>query len=579
MHGEYKYPADFSRFDYTSEKAVKGGLLRLSGLGTFDSLNGFIAKGNAADNLSLLYDTLTASAADEPFTQYGLIAKTIEYPKDRSWVIFHLRENAYFHDGHPIEAEDVAFSYQLLTEKGSPAYKFYYADVDKVEVLDKHRVKFTFKPTQNLELPLIAGQLPILPKHFWQDKAFDKTSLEMPLGSGPYRISKVDAGRNITYQRDANYWARDLPVNKGLYNFDRISIDYYRDGNVAIEALKADEYDYRWENSSKFWATAYDIPSVANKQLIRKEVAHQANSGMQAFVFNLRKPIFQDIELRKALAYGFDFEWSNQTLFYNVYQRADSFFSNSELAASQLPDKKELALLAPFKDQLPPSVFTQVYTPPITDGSGRNRKGLRAAKKLLDDAGYYVKDNQLYNNKNQAIKFEILLVSPAFERIINPFIKNISKLGVKATIRLVDTSQFINRRRSFDFDMIVNVFGQSESPGNEQFNLWGSEAADIQGSNNLIGIKNPVVDKLVGNIVNASNRQELVIASRALDRVLLSQHYVIPQWYKAASNRVYWDRFGIPDTPPAYDRYYNTGIFTWWYDSEKAKRLDASKSQ
>lgn len=577
MHGQHKYPSDFTRFDYTSDKATKGGLFRLHSIGTFDSLNGFIAKGNAVDHLDLLYDTLTTSAADEPFTQYGLLAETIEYPKDRSWVTFHLRPEAYFHDGHPITAEDVVFTFNLLLDKGNPRYKFYYADVKKVEALSKHQVKFTFKDTKNLELPLIVGQLPVLPKHFWEDKAFDKTSLEMPLGSGPYHIASVDAGRNITYARDTKYWGRKLAVNTGLYNFDQISIDYYRDSNVAIEALKANEYDYRWENSSKFWSTAYDIPSVTNKRLIKKEVFHQANSGMQAFVFNLRKPIFQDIELRKAIAYGFDFEWSNQTLFYNIYQRTNSFFSNSELAATQLPDNKELALLTPFKEQLPESVFTDIYTPPKTDGSGRNRKGLRAAKKLLDQAGYYVKDNQLYNRENQAITFEILLVSPAFERIINPFIKNIAKLGITANIRLVDTSQYINRSRSFDFDMVVHVFAQSESPGNEQYNTWGSKAAATEGSANLIGIKNPVVDQLINKVVNASDRDNLVTATRALDRVLLSQHYVVPQWYKASSNLVFWDKFGIPETSPAYDRYYTTGIFTWWYDTEKAKRLQSVK--
>jgi microcin C transport system substrate-binding protein len=440
-------------------------------------------------------------------------------------------------------------------------------------------VKFSFKQTENRELPLKVGQLPILPKHFWQDKDFDKTSLEMPLGSGPYRIHSVDAGRNITYARDENYWGRNLPVNMGLYNFDRVSIDYYRDNNVAIEALKANEYDYRWENSSKFWATAYDIPAVKDKKLVKKIIHHQANSGIQTFVFNIRKPIFQDIELRKAIGYAFDFEWSNQTLFYKAYLRSHSFFSNSEFSATRLPDQDELVLLKPFKEQLPSTVFTDIYTPPKSDGSGRNRPNLRVAKKILDKAGYIVKDNQLYNATGEAIRFEIILVSPGFKRIVNPFIKNLSRLGIKADVRLVDTSQYINRRRSFDFDMTVHVFAQSESPGNEQYNLWGSKAATTKGSGNLIGIQNPVVDKLISNIVNAADRKELVIATRALDRVLLHNHYVIPQWYKASNRVVYWDKFGIPDISPKYDRYYTTGIFTWWYDTEKANKLTLAREQ
>lgn len=569
MHGNAKYPADFSRFDYTSVKAKKGGQLRLYGTGTFDSLNGFIAKGNPADHLGLLYDTLMVSAADEPFTQYGLLAQTIEYPEDRSWVIFHLHPDARFSDGKPVTANDVEFTFNLLLSQGSPRYKFYYADIDNVTAINTQSVKFTFKNNNNKELPLIAGQLPVLPQHFWKDKNFDEAALTLPLGSGPYTVGSIDAGRNITYLRQKDYWAKDLPVNKGLYNFDKISVDYYRDANVAIEALKANEYDYRWENSSKFWATAYDIPAIKEQRLVKKEIPHSANSGMQAFVFNTRKSIFKDMELRKAMAYAFDFEWSNQTLFYGAYQRSNSYFSNSELASSELPEGDELALLLPFKDQLPESIFTTPYTLPVTDGSGRNRKGLRAAKKILDAASYSVKDNQLYNRDGEAITFEILLVSPSFERIINPFIKNLSRLGITASIRLVDTSQYINRSRSFDFDMLVQVFAQSESPGNEQNNLWGSEAADIEGSGNLIGIKNPVVDTLIQQLVNAKDRASLVTITRALDRVLLHHHYVIPQWFNDTNRLVYWNKFGIPEVSPAYDRYYTTGIHTWWYDAEK----------
>jgi microcin C transport system substrate-binding protein len=575
IHGEPKYPADFTRFDYTSAKAKKGGGLRLAGKGTFDSLNEYIAKGNPADNLALLYDTLMVASADEPFTQYGLLAHKIEYPEDRSWVIFHLRPEAYFRDGHPVDAEDVVFSFNLLLEKGSPIYQFYYQDVIDVVALDAFRVKFTFGDTNTRELPLILGELPVLPKHFWEGKEFDKSSLEIPLGSGPYRVKSVDAGRNITYERNYNYWGQDLPVNNGLYNFDIISVDYYRDNNIAIEAIKANEYDFRWENSSKFWATAYDIPAIKNKQLIKKDIKHSANKGMQAFVYNLRKPLFQDVVLRKAISYAFDFEWSNEMLFYNVYSRAYSFHSNSELAATGLPSKDELALLTPYKDQLPESVFTQPYELPKSDGSGHNRPNLRNAKAMLDNAGYVVKKNQLYNAEGKKVNFEILLVSPGFERIVNPFIRSLKKLGIYVNVRLIDRSQYINRKRSFEFDMIVHSFAQSESPGAEQQNFWGSRSAKLEGSGNLAGIANPVIDHLIEYVANAHSRKELVTATRALDRVLLHNYYAIPQWYTSSSRIVYWDKFNFPNTSPVYDKYYTRAIYSWWYSPEKSAKLNA----
>lgn len=573
MHGTPKYSADFTRFDYTSDQTQKGGLLRLAGFGTYDSLNEFIAKGNSVDNIELLYDTLMVQSLDEPFTKYGLLAHTIEYPEDRKWVAFHLRPEAKFHDGHPITANDVVFTFNLLIEKGSPKYQFYYADVLNVKAIDDLTVKFTFKDTENKELPLIIGELPVLPEHFWKDKEFDKSSLEIPLGSGPYHIKSIDAGRSITYQRDDNYWAKSLAVNQGFYNFDLINIDYYRDSNVAIEALKANEYDFRWENSSKFWSTSYDIQSVRDKRLVKRQIRHQANKGMQAFAFNLRKPIFQDISLRKAISYAFDFEWSNEALFYNVYKRAYSFHSNSELASTGLPTDEELALLLPYKDKLPSSVFTEAYIPPISDGTGRNRPNLRIAKKLLDQAGYQVRKNQLYNAQGQAINFEILLVSPGFERIVNPFIKNLKKLGIYVNVRLVDSSQYINRKRNFDFDMMVHIFSQSESPGNEQQNFWGSLSAEINGSGNLSGVKNDVVDKLIKHVINAKSRSELIVASRVLDRVLLHQYFAIPQWYTSDVRIVYWDKFDRPKISPIYDRYFNKGIHTWWYDESKAANL------
>jgi microcin C transport system substrate-binding protein len=582
LHGEPKYSEGFERFDYTSPLAKKGGTFRLFGLGTFDSLNKYIAKGNPGIRgdpghvLGLIYDSLTIRAWDEPSTQYGLLAHTIEYPDNHRWILFHMRPEALFHDGQPLTAEDVVFSFNLLLEKGNPAYKFIFKDVENVIALSKHQVKFEFKEGSTKDLMISVGSLPIFPKHYWQGREFNKTSLDIPLGSGPYRITKVDAGKRLVYSRVKKYWGKDLAVNRGFYNFDEIIIDYYRDYNVGIEALKAGEFDYRWENISKSWATAYDIASVKSGDLVKKEIPHQANSGLQAFVFNIRRPIFQDIELRKAISYAFDFEWSNKTLFYNAYDRSYSFFTNSVFAAKDLPSQEELAILEPFRGQLPAAIFNQVYQPPSTDGSGRNRPNLRIAKKILDDAGYQVKNNVLYNKQGAEIKFEILLYSPGFERIINPFIKSLAKLGIIAHIRLVDTSQYVNRTRNFDFDMMVQVFSQSESPGIEQRELWGSKAADTENSGNVIGIKNPVIDTLIENLINAKDRQELIVHTRALDRVLLHHHYMVPQWYKASSRIVYWNKFGIPEKAPIYDQQYNKGIFTWWYDPEKAKKLKSN---
>jgi microcin C transport system substrate-binding protein len=580
IHSQPKYAEDFEQFSYTSPLATKGGKLRLFGLGTFDSLNKYIAKGNPGIvgdpgyALDLIYDSLMVRAWDEPTTQYGLVAQTVEYPDDYRWITFHLREGAYFHDGKAITPEDIVFSFNLLLEKGSPVYKFAFKDVEQVIALEPNKVKFEFNENVTKDLLLAVGSLPIFPKHFWQDKEFNQSSLDIPLGSGPYKIVKVDPGKSLLYERVKNYWAQDLAVNRGFYNFDNISVDYYRDWGVGVEALKAGEFDYRWENSSKYWATAYDVPSVKEGRLIKREVAHQANSGVQAFAFNIRRPIFQDIELRKAISYAFDFEWSNQTLFYQAYQRSYSYFTNSVFAAKGLPTAEELEILKPYRDQLPESVFTEAYEPPVTDGSGRNRPNLRIAKKILDDAGYKVKDNVLYNKDGQAIKFEILLRSPGFERIVNPFIKSLSKLGIIARIRLVDTSQYVNRTRKFDFDMMVMVFSQSESPGIEQEDYWGSKVADTEDSRNIIGIKNPVIDDLIQNVINAKSREDLIKQTRILDRVLLHHHYVIPQWYKPSSRIVYWNKFGIPQISAKYDQQHNIGIYTWWYDEEKAQQLE-----
>ncbi|MCR6652050.1 MAG: extracellular solute-binding protein [Cellvibrionaceae bacterium] len=574
MHGDIKYPADFKHFEYASPKALKGGTLRDYALGTFDSLNPFITKGTAASDIGLVYETLTTSSEDEPFTQYGLVANQIEYPEDRSWVIYHINPKARFHDGKSITADDIVFSFQTLTTKGAPIFAQYYADVAKVEAQDKKRVKFHFKNAENKELALIVGQLPVLPAHYWTDKEFDKTTLEKPLGSGPYRVASFDAGRSITYERVKDHWSKDLPVNVGLYNFDRIQVDYYRDDTVAVEALKAGQYDLRRERIARVWATGYDTPAVKRGDLVKQEIKDYSPRGMQAFAFNLRRSPFDDIKFRQALNYAFDFEWSNRNLFHDSYTRTDSFFFNSELASSGLPEGRELEILKPFKGQIPDSVFTQPYVNPKTDGSGNNRDNLRKAQQLLKEAGFTLKNGKLINPKTQKpVTIEYLAFDSSSERIINPYIQNLNRLGIEGTLRMVDVAQYINRLQSFDFDVTTTVISQSQSPGNEQREFWSSSAADIQGSRNYAGIKNPVVDQLIESLILAPNREELVARTRALDRVLLHNHYMVPQYASLTHRLVYWNKFGQPDVAPKYDLTFSTGLMTWWIDPEKERRL------
>lgn len=579
MHGEIKYPQDFKHFEYASPNALKGGKLREAAMGTFDSLNGFITRGTSASKLGLIYDTLTTSSQDEPFTQYGLVAERIEYPEDRSWVIYHLNPKARFHDGKAITADDVVFTFNTLVEKGAPAYGYYYADVAQVEALDKQRVKFTFKNANNKELVLTVGQLPVLPAHHWEGKAFDKTSLEQPLGSGPYRIHSFDAGRSITYERVADYWGKDLPVNVGHYNFDRIQIDYYRDDTVAVEALKAGQFDFRRERIARVWHSSYDTPAAARGELVKEEIRDYSPRGMQAFIFNLRRPPFDSIEFRQAMNYAFDFEWTNRNLFHDGYTRVDSFYFNSDLASSGLPEGRELEILQPFKDQLPKSVFTTPFTNPKTDGSGNNRQNLRKAQQLLREAGYQVKGGKLIDPKTkQPVVLEFMARDSSSERIVNPYIQNLKRLGIDANIRMVDVSQYINRVQNYDFDITSLVLSQSQSPGNEQRDYWSSAAADTEGSRNYSGVKNPVVDQLVEKLIHAPDRDELVATTRALDRVLLHHHYVVPQWALVYHRLVYWDKFGKPDVAPPYDSTFATGLMTWWVDPDKAKRLQGQKA-
>jgi microcin C transport system substrate-binding protein len=574
MHVDLKYGPEFEHFDYVNPNAPKGGTVTFASIGTFDSLNPFIIKGTTADGLGFLFETLTVQSEDEPFSEYGLLAESIEMPEDRSWVAFTLRPQARWQDGKPVTVDDVIFSFDTLKEKGLPFYRAYYKNVIKAEPAGERRVKFTFEETTNRELPLILGQLPILPKHYYEKVEFDKTTLQPPLGSGPYRIKSLEPGRRIVYERVKDYWGADLPVSRGFYNFDEIRYEYYRDANVALEAFKAGGYDIRVENTSKFWATAYTGPMFDAGWIKKEEIPHELGTGMQGFVFNTRRPLFQDPRVRHALAYAFDFEWTNRTIMYGQYDRTESYFSNTELAAEGLPSEAELALLEPYREQLPAEVFTEVYQAPSTDGEGGIRQNLRTALRLLREAGWSVEGGKLVNGKGEPFRFEILLNGPSFERHTLPFIKNLERLGIEASVRAIDPAQYQNRLNEFDFDMVVGTFGQSLSPGNEQREYWGSEAADIPGSRNIIGIKDPVVDHLTDKIIEAPTRDDLVTATRALDRVLLWGHYVIPHWHSRTFRVAYWNKFDRPETTPPY----GLPLFSWWVDPVKVAEVEQRKA-
>lgn len=570
MNGEPRYAPDFTHFDYARPDAPKGGHVRLAATGTFDSFNPYIVKGNAADGLGLLFDTLTEQALDEPFTEYGLVAESMELAPDRSAITFHLREAARFHDGSPVLPSDVAFSFHTLTEKGSPLYAQYYADVDRVEVTGPRAVTFFFKPGASRELPLILGQLPVLPKAYWKDRDFAASSLDIPLGSGPYRIKEFKAGQRLSFERDPNYWGRDLPVNTGRHNFDSITYDYYRDLTVTLEAFKAGEYDYRQEFNSKQWATGYTGPAVDKGLIHTENIPHKLSQGMQAFIFNTRRPLFAEPLVRQALNFAFDFEWSNKNLFYSQYARSTSFFSNSDMAASGQPSAEEKALLEPLG--LPEDVATRAFALPVSDGSGNIRENLRVAADLLRRAGWVLDNGKLMRN-GQPFEFEMLLVQPDFERVVLPFQRNLARLGIGMKVRMVDTSQYLERLNTFDYDMIVGSFGQSLSPGNEQRSFWHSASADTPGSRNYCGIKSPAIDALVDLVIAAPTRAELVLRCKALDRALLWGWYVIPHWHATSWRVAYWDKFGRPDQTADY----GLDIQSWWLDPAKEQDLAAKR--
>lgn len=570
MHGAPKYAATFAHLDYADLNAPKGGVLKLNAVGSFDSLNPFIIKGSPAAGLaylgqSFLYDSLMEQSYDEPFSMYGLLAESVERPADNTWVAFNLRPEAKWADGKPVTADDVVWTFKKMMEVGSPFFKAYYADVKDVKATSDRRVIFTFVHGNNAELPLILSQLAILPKHFWEDGKHNiaETSLAPPLGSGPYKIGTLTAGRSIEYVRDPNYWGRDLPINKGRFNFDKIFYDYYKDDNVALEAFFAGEYDFRNENTAKLWATAYDAPAVKDGRIVKEIIPHTRPQGMQGFLFNIRRPVFLDVKVREALTYAFDFEWSNKQFAYGEYKRTDSYFENSELAATDgAPTGRVLEILESYRGKIPESVFTTRYAPPKTDGTGNARTNLKKAAELLDAAGYKLgADGVRVNAAGQKLAFEIVDANPMFERWVLPFIANLKKIGVAANFRVLDPAQYQNRMNDFDFDMTVGSIGQSDSPGNEQRDFWSSAKADMKGSRNYIGVKNPVVDDLVEKIITATSREELVALCQALDRVLLAGNYVIPQWHIDHWRVAYWKKLGRPEhlsglTPAVTD--------TWW---------------
>ena len=564
-----KYEADFSHFDYVNPEAPKRGELVLSGFGHFDSLNPFLLKGIAAGGLyGLLFETLMEQSQDEPFSMYGLLAQDIELATDKLSVIFHLNPQARFSDGSEVTAEDVKFSFDMLKSKlAHPHYRIYWNDIQQAEVIDKYSVRFHFAKI-NPELHLIAAQMPVFSKISVGDEPFDNIVTRPLVGSGPYLIENYSFGKYITYQRRPNYWASNLNTRRGMYNFERVTLKYYQDREVAKEALKAGEFDFMAVFHSKAWARDYVGPQFDSGELKKAELPHHNNAGMQGFVFNLRRPIFQDIRVRKAINLAFDFEWANQNLFYNQYKRCESYFSNSELASSGLPTQAEIALLKPLHDQFPEdfpeAALTQAWQPVTVTPPHSLRSNLRQAKELLTEAGWELKNGVLQNAEGLKLEFEVMLAQKAFERILAPFARNLKKLGIELHYRTVDLALYQRRQNTFDFDMILKMFAQSQSPGNELMSMWHSTSANQEGSNNLIGLKNPVVDALIEKVIYAPDRQALLTAVHALDRVMLYGEYVVPNWYSGVHRVAYWDKFGKPDNLPLYYQIADWILMTWW---------------
>ena len=571
--GTLKYPASFSHFDWVNPNAPKGGTLRIMASGTFDTLNPYTFKGSSpistahflqygANELNepLMVGTGAYDpSGDEPASSYGLIARSVEYSEDRSWVVFNLRPEARFHDGKPITAYDVAFSYRLLRNDGHPQYRTNLQEVKRVDILGRHRIRFVFKRAGNPLLILRLGELPVLPQHYWKDRDFKSTTFEAPLGSGPYRIVQVVPGRRLVFERVKDWWGKDLPVNRGKYNFDRIEVEFYRDNHVAFEAFKAGEFDFYIENQAKNWSNGYRFPAVTRGDVIRAEIPHQIPTQTQALFMNTRRDLFSDRRVREALGLMFDFEWTNRTLFNNAYVRAASYYPNSEFSATGKPEGAEWLLLSPHRDKLPARLLTEPPTQPVTDGRGIPRETLRRALGLLADAGWKPSGQELRNARGQRLEFEIMLVNPSLERILQPYTANLASIGIRANLRTVDRAQYKQRLDQFDYDMILLTLPQTLSPGLEQSLYFQSSQVNIKGGKNYAGVNDPVVDEMIDKLLSAQTRDEQVAATRALDRVLLWQHYSIPNWYINYHRLAYRNRFAFVTTPP-----YTLGLRTWW---------------
>ncbi len=585
-------PPDFPYFPYVNPNAPKGGEVALSVVGTFDNFNPFILRGSSAMGLTgsfvilpggsgsgstvgHVWESLLTSSADEADAGYGHLAQTIEIPADKMWVAFDLRPEAKFSDGTPVTAEDVAWTYNTLIEKGRPSFKIQMADVKDVEVDGPRRVVFHFKSNENRELPLILGGLPVLPKHFFEGRDFTKPLTDPPIGSGPYRIAKFELGRSITFERRPDWWAANMPTGKGTNNFDRVRIEYFRDSTVAMEAFKAGQIDLRSENISKNWATAYDFPAVTRGLVIKKEFIHQLPTGIQGYAMNTRRPVFANPLVRQAMDEVFDFEWENKNLFYGAYKRTNSYFANSPLASSGIPQGDELKLLEPYRKDLPPALFTEPFKLPVTDASGNNRDQMRHALELLKQAGWTIQDRKLVNKDGEQMAFTILLDDPSLERPTLPYAQLLQKLGIDVKVRTVDPAQYQHLTDDFDYDMLMMIYPEGDLPGNELRDYFTCASAKAQGSFNVPGICQPAVDALVEKVINAQDREALTTAARALDRVLLWSWYLVPNWHSQDFHIAYWNRFGYPDKPIREGFDFDT----WWVDPAKAAALEAAKQQ
>jgi microcin C transport system substrate-binding protein len=579
LFGDLKYPPGFKHFDYVNVSAPKGGVARMMAFGTFDNFNVVVGgvKGSIAAGMDQIYDTLMAPAMDEISTEYGLLAEAVSHPPDFSSVTYRLRSEAKWHDGRPVTPDDVLFSLQAFRTH-HPFYSAYYRHVVKAEKSGEREVTFSFDSPGNRELPQIVGQLNVLPKHWWEgnNRAGNKrdisaTTLEPLLGCGAYRIKEFVPGRTIVYERVADYWGKDVNVNIGRDNFNELRFEYFRDSTVALEAFKADALDWRTENSAKNWATAYDFPAVRDKRVVLEEFPINSSGGMQAFAFNTRRAKFTDPRVRRAFNFALNFEDLNKQIFFNQYRRVNSYFEGMELASRGLPEGAELAILETVRDKVPPEVFTTAYSNPTSGDADAVRANLREATRLFREAGYEVRNRRLVDARTgEPMSVEILIDRPEWERIVLPWKPSLERLGIQMALRIVDDAQYENRLRQWDFDMIVVTWGQSLSPGNEQRNYWSSQAADQAGSRNYVGIKNPAVDALIDRVIFAKSRDELVAATKALDRVLLWNHYVVPQWTYGKARSARWDRYGRPDPLPKYGVTAFPTI--WWWDAAKAAK-------